>query len=432
MGAAPCVAQHEYSTGDEDLARKTTGKPRDPKPVDAELPKDGAAPEPEASTMAEPEVSVPVDPTPSDSIEDAEVVSETPAPAPVDAASDTAASGDAAQSDPAPVETAPAEDASAEPTPREPAPAEPAPAPKASILPMLLGGAVAAALGYGAHMLTQTAPAVDTSALESELASLRATVQGLDIPAPFDPADLQGQIATLAQSVVALESAAPAIDPETLAALGTQVQAVVAGTAALTTEMGALRADMDALQADMADLRDLAETRVTAAESAVDAALARAGLDMVRAALDTGAPFDGAVAQIAQAGVAVPADLAAIAGAGIVTPDALIESFDAHARDALRASLTDLPATSTTERLGNFLRAQVGARSTAPRDGDDPDAILSRAGAAVQAGDFATALQELDALPEAGRAAMADWTRAATARAAALAALPDLTQAIAP
>jgi hypothetical protein len=196
--------------------------------------------------------------------------------------------------------------------------------------------------------------------------------------------------------------------------------------------MGALRADMDALQADMADLRDLAETRVTAAESAVDAALARAGLDMVRAALDTGAPFDGAVAQIAQAGVTVPADIAAVAGAGIVTPDALIESFDAHARDALRASLTELPATSTTERLGNFLRAQVGARSTAPRDGDDPDAILSRAGAAVQAGDFATALQELDALPDAGRAAMADWTRAATARAAALAALPDLTQAIAP
>lgn len=430
MGAAPCVAQHEYSTGDEDLARKTTGKPRDPKPVDAELPKDGAAPEPEASTMAEPEVSVPVDPTPSDSIEDAEIVSETPAPAPGDAAPDTAASEDAAQSDPAPVETAPGEDASAEQTPRETTPAEPAP--KSSILPMLLGGAVAAALGYGAHMLTQTAPAADTSALQSELASLRATVQGLDIPAPFDPADLQGQIATLAQSVAALESAAPAIDPETLAVLSTQVQAVVTSSAALTTEMAALRADMDALQADMADLRDLAETRVTEAESAVDAALARAGLDMVRAALDTGAPFGGAVAQIAQAGVAVPADLAAIAGAGIVTPDALIESFDAHARDALRASLTDLPATSTTERLGNFLRAQVGARSTAPRDGDDPDAILSRAGAAVQAGDFATALQELDALPEAGRAAMADWTRAATARAAALAALPDLTQAIAP
>jgi hypothetical protein len=431
MGAAPCVAQHEYSTGDEDLARKTTGKPRDPKPVDAELPKDGAEPEPEASGAAEPEATVPVDPTPSDSIEDAEVVSETPAPAPVEAATDTAASEDAAQTDPAPVETAPAEDASAEPAPTVDTP-KPAPAPKPSILPMLLGGAVAAALGYGAHMLTQTAPAADTSALQSELASLRATVQGLDIPAPFDPADLQGQIATLAQSVAALESAAPAIDPETLAALGAQVQAVVTSSAALTTEMGALRADMDAMQADMADLRDLAETRVTAAESAVDAALARAGLDMVRAALDTGAPFDGAVAQIAQAGVAVPADLAAIAGAGIVTPDALIESFDAHARDALRASLTDLPATSTTERLGNFLRAQVGARSTAPRDGDDPDAILSRAGAAVQAGDFATALQELDALPEAGRAAMADWTRAATARAAALAALPDLTQAIAP
>jgi hypothetical protein len=81
---------------------------------------------------------------------------------------------------------------------------------------MLLGGAVAAALGYGAHMLTQTAPAVDTSALQSDVADLRATLQGLEIPAPFDPADLQGQIATLAQSIAALENAAPPSTPKPL------------------------------------------------------------------------------------------------------------------------------------------------------------------------------------------------------------------------
>jgi hypothetical protein len=106
MGAAPRVAQDEYSTGDEDLARKTTGKPRDPKPVDAELPKDGAAPEPEAPVVAEPEATAPVDPTPSDRIEDAEIVSETPPDTHADAETDTAAPDDTPQPDAAPMDNA--------------------------------------------------------------------------------------------------------------------------------------------------------------------------------------------------------------------------------------------------------------------------------------------------------------------------------------
>jgi hypothetical protein len=449
------------NTGDEDLARKTTGKPRNPKSAATALPEDVITPEGtdhiEQSNVA-PDAPLNEDrsaetqkadatgqqsDTDANSqtafvpdaehnhpggIEMAEVVSETPPPvseAPAFGAPDP----ETPDPDPALAEARAAPEAAKPQTTHD---QDPPPAPKTSIVPMLLGGAVAAALGYGAHMLTQSGPTIDTSAFQTELTSLRADLQGLAIPAPFDPAPLQSQIAALAASVAVLENAAPLIDPAAMSALGAQVEAVVAGTTALTTEMAALRADMGALQADMADLRDLAQNRVALAEAAVDTALARAGLDMVRAAIDIGAPFDQAVAQIAQAGVAVPDAIIAVATAGIVTPDALIESFDAHARAALRVILTDAPAASTTERLGNFLRAQVGARSTAPRDGDDPDAVLSRAGAAVQAGDFATALQELDALPEAGRAAMGDWMQAATARAAALSALPDLTQAIAP
>ena len=50
--------------------------------------------------------------------------------------------------------------------------------------------------------------------------------------------------------------------------------------------------------------------------------------------------------------------------------------------------------------LGAFLQNQLGGRSVVPREGDDPDAVLSRVGAAVEAGDLSTALTEIESLPE--------------------------------
>ena len=62
----------------------------------------------------------------------------------------------------------------------------------------------------------------------------------------------------------------------------------------------------------------------------------------------------------------------------------------------------------------------------APRAGSDPDAILSRADAAVNAGDIKGALAEIAALPQSGQAAMAGWTAAAQAWVEANAALAAL------
>jgi hypothetical protein len=69
-------------------------------------------------------------------------------------------------------------------------------------------------------------------------------------------------------------------------------------------------------------------------------------------------------------------------------------------------------------------------RSLAPREGNDPDAVLSRAEAALAAGDLGTALAEAAALPEAGQAAMAGWVGLAAVRQAATAALAELTAAV--
>ena len=100
--------------------------------------------------------------------------------------------------------------------------------------------------------------------------------------------------------------------------------------------------------------------------------------------------------------------------------------FPAAARDGLAAALRDDSAAPSGGLFTNFLRAQTGARSLEPRPGNDPDAVLSRAGDAVQRGEIAAALTELQAFPPAGREAMADWLHGAEAWAAAAGAVDQI------
>ena len=74
------------------------------------------------------------------------------------------------------------------------------------------------------------------------------------------------------------------------------------------------------------------------------------------------------------------------------------------------------------------MRSQTGARSLTPREGTGPDAVLSRAEAAVNTGDIATALAELAALPPEAVTAAASWRAQAELRLAAEAAVADLAR----
>ena len=89
---------------------------------------------------------------------------------------------------------------------------------------------------------------------------------------------------------------------------------------------------------------------------------------------------------------------------------------------ALQATAED----TAIGRVGAFLRGQVGGRSLSPRAGDDPDAVLSRAEAALREDDLHGAVEELRALPEPARDMFEDWMQAATARAEADAALQTI------
>ncbi len=81
--------------------------------------------------------------------------------------------------------------------------------------------------------------------------------------------------------------------------------------------------------------------------------------------------------------------------------------------------------------MATFLRTQSGVRSLEPREGTDPDAVLSRAEAALHNADIAAALTELQGLPPEGQGAMADWVARANQRMAAAEAAAALAATLA-
>lgn len=333
------------------------------------------------------------------------------------------------------------------PKPAAPPSSPPPPTPqsaKSGFFPMLLGGLVAGGIGYGAHFYSSqqdTTEGVDpatVAALQDEVTRLRAALDAQpDSPevAEIDLTPLEADIAEL-RAALAAQPAAADLTREDVAALIeaeiTRLRDAEAGAddsaelGALTDNLSDVQTRIDALETELSDLRELAENRVAEAEAAVDTALARSGVEMMRTAIELGAPYPDAMALMRDAGADVPDLLAGAAQSGVPTLEALQESYPAAARAALRDALQDAPTESTTERLGNFLRAQVGARSTEPKEGDDPDAVLSRAGAAVEAGDLDAALSELDTLPEAAQAALSGWRADARLRLDVDAALPEL------
>ena len=120
-----------------------------------------------------------------------------------------------------------------------------------------------------------------------------------------------------------------------------------------------------------------------------------------------------------------------MAETGVIATAALQESFPDAARAALAAYRADAPlGDGAGSRLTNFLRAQTGARSVTPREGDDPDAVLSRAEAAVRAGAVTDALAEIETLPDVARSPLEDWIGDARARLDAVSAAETLSQAV--
>ncbi|MCE5974209.1 hypothetical protein LZA78_12005 [Sinirhodobacter sp. WL0062] len=354
------------------------------------------------------------------------------------------------------------------PPPAPPAPTE-APKQGGGFLPLLLGGVAAAAIGVGATLFVL--PSLPSSVLESlslqpkaeldaaglsaaladqaarsdalaaELAALRAAPAPVadmsGVQAALDQATAAARTASEAQAalearIVALESgpAADAVPPAALDELRAEVQALrgqmdqrSTGDAAAQEQIAAAVAVAQEriLQAEEEAARLRGESEASARRMMVQAAMAR-----VATAIDSGASLVPAVAELEAAGVTAPDALKVT----VPTITQLQAGFPQAARDALAVARKEAAGDTLTGRVGAFLMAQVGARSLDAREGDDPDAILSRAQGAVDQGDIATAVAELGSLPPSGQAALGDWLAQAQARVAALEALTALSQSV--
>lgn len=357
-----------------------------------------------------------------------------------------------------------------------------------SVIGMVFGGVIAAAAGFGlSQMVPQGWPIQADTALADRLAATEArlaelTTEMAELPAPlppiapdFSPVEtrldalaarldaVEGAVKGAEAAIAALPSAAPVPDVAPridalegrLAALESLPPGSVVAGGGDPAAMAALRGEIDALRAELlaadgpaqsalAEIAAATEAAKTAlaeataqaatlkaeAEAAAQAGRMQAALGRMRAALESGLPFVTAVADLQSGGAEVPAVLSAAAADGVATLAGLKDRFPEAARRALEDSLRADLGDSAVERLGSYLRTQVGARSLEPREGTDPDAVLSRAEAALSGGRLADALTELAGLPDPGKAAMADWTADAQQRLDAAAAVDAVAAAL--
>jgi len=315
---------------------------------------------------------------------------------------------------------------------------------KGGFVPMVLGGVLAAVIGFGlAHSgFLEGVPIPGNGGMQDSMADIaqRTEAQGNivsdlsgrisaleDAPAVEAPEvqdvipmieDLTIQIGVLAQRIDALEARPAASDSG-----GEDAQAALAQTRA---EMDQIRQALDAQRAELAALTEDAVQEEEAAQLTARTAMQRAALTRIQTALDTGTGYGDTLTDLQASDMAVPQPLLDQAEEGVATLADLQSSFPDVARDALRAARRETGGTGVTD----FLQTQLGLRSLQPREGNDPDAVLSRAEAALRDGRLADTLSELDALPESANAVLESWRSQAETRLATVAAAQDLAQTL--
>lgn len=323
------------------------------------------------------------------------------------------------------------------------------------LVPLLAGGVIAAVLGYGAAIMgflpgggnsdqnAQIAAALE--AQSSALTSLQDQVAGLSAEAPsVDLSPVLTEISGLAdrldgttESLTVLTDRVADLEdrPVLTGEVSEDAAAMAAAVNQLEDQLGEQQAANEALAEEMRTLAEDAQSAIAEAEAraqeSVAAATAQAALSRVRVAMASGDPFADALADIPSS-VEVPEALTTASEAGVPTLEDLQAQFPAAARAALPIALREETADEGAGgRAVAFLRGQFAGRAIAPREGDDPDAVLSRAQAAVTSGDLATALSEISSLTSEGaQAELAGWVAAAESRSAADAALDTLATAL--
>ena len=305
---------------------------------------------------------------------------------------------------------------------------------KSGIFPLIFGGVLAVIIGFmiarsdvidnflpptwrinaGEVVLQDqiTSSQAEIDALNKKLAAVSSELANAPAPILLVDEALTAQVVALAERLDAIE--------ERSVTTGNSGTDFSDDFATLLDGAEKQQAVIDALLAD-------ARVEVQTSQDAASYTLARAAVNRILAAIETGAPFTTALDDLEAAGMSeIPEALRAMSADGVVTLAKLQDAIPEVSRAALTASPTNADA-----GLGGFLKRQLGARSVAPREGNDPDAILSRVEGAVRKGQLADALSEAEALPQEAKSAMSDWLNSAASRLAVTSASEVLMQRLA-
>jgi hypothetical protein len=320
---------------------------------------------------------------------------------------------------------------------------------KGGFVPLVLGGIVAAGIGVGSAgyifpngLPFGPKPADYTSAIEEQSSRIDALSAELAAKPAFDASALEASIADATSAVTAAQEQITGV-AETVAAFEerlttlealpredgisqqmenalkemraelNQQNAALEQMAPVEGELNDMRAALDAQKGELVTMIAEAQASKQDAEKTARDTLARAGVTRILVALESGAPFADALAEVeANSDIAIPEALAQTAADGVPTLASLGDAYPNAAREALAAVRSE----DTGGGVSSFLTRQLGVRSVAPREGDDPDAILSRVGAAVDEGRISDALEIADALPEGAKAPLAEWMAQANLR----------------
>lgn len=322
----------------------------------------------------------------------------------------------------------------------------------------VLGGIIAGAIGFGAAQYVSGGWPFDTLAASDEEDPVATALDAQS----SDIAQLQEQVAANSEALGTLEG------DTSLDELGGALRADIVATQSRIEELNgrldgiegrvtelekmptgdsaeAAEAAAQAYERELAEMREMLDNEIAAlqaqqeeaqalevnAAEAAQAASARAAMSRIMAALDSGQPFEDALFDLTQAtGTDAPQGLASVAADGVPTLGELQASFPGAAREALDEAIRGMVDAGEIGRGEAFLRTQLGTRSLEPQEGDDPDAILSRAEFALDNGRIDEALEELSAMPEAAQPALEDFVREAQIRQAAISAGSELSQSL--
>ncbi|TKZ17105.1 hypothetical protein FAP39_15405 [Shimia litoralis] len=330
-------------------------------------------------------------------------------------------------------------------------PVQPTPLPekttkRAGFAPIFFGGLVGAVVGFGAvsYLGSQGILFGGTSTealttLTQQVTAQDALIKRLQSEQSKISGSVNAALEQIAQTDVVVTRLAE-LEAQTEAVLGefgaldsriTQAEKRPMTEGASSSAIAAYEREVEELRTMVADQLAQAEGLKQNAQLNAQQALGRAALTRILSAIDTGRPYRAALTDLASAtGLSIPAALEARADTGVPTMLVLIDTYPDYARDALADARAQEEKEKGTGRLGQFLKTQLGARSTTPRSGNDADAILSRAEAALREGRLADALIEIQSLPDTSQAVMADWHAQATIRLEATQAAESLAQSL--